>query len=133
MFVSNEKSVNKASDNRVPIPLLSWSSHVKSWDSSGVVRIMRYEDLVENPIQWFTEILLRYGVKPDAEKVRASVSAAKMENLSRQEEENGFVERYNDGTFFGGTKDWREALPRGLARKIREDHAEIMEQLGYGD
>jgi hypothetical protein len=115
----------------------TWSDHVGSWWRTERIEthIVRYEDLHENPLEEFTSILRFLGIEdPDPERVEMAEEAVQFDRLQAVEEKSGFPETSeHQEQFFrrGAAGGWTDELPPEVARKIEEDHAEMMDTLGY--
>jgi len=116
--------------------LCGWSTHVKSWtqEEKFPVLVLRYEDMLEDPVAEFTKVVEFCGVKVDTDMVIKCVDACRLEKLRQQEDEHGFVERRTDNIdrFFskGGSK-WENELDAKYVAQIEKDHHAMMTELGY--
>jgi aryl sulfotransferase len=111
--------------------LSSWSRHVRSWvDAEGTV-VVRYEDLITDTAKELSRIIKAFRLRVNDEKVSSAVEMCKMERLKQQEEESSFIEIGKQEKFFGQGKGWQNELTEKQARRIKEDHAEVMERFGY--
>lgn len=108
----------------------SWSSSVKSWEGELSLRV-RYEDLQEDAIGWFRKVVQHVGWELDEERLKLAVELCKLDKLKEQENKNGFIENGKHEKFFGQGKGWKNELTDKQARRIEEDHGEVMEELGY--
>ncbi len=114
----------------------SWSENVRSWTTEPppVIKVLRYEDLLDDPIGSFTSVAehMRIGASP--EEIAEAVAAASFERASREELSGGFAER-PEGTerFFrvGKAGQWREGLTPAQVDMIVEAHEEQMARFGY--
>lgn len=122
MLVSNE--------NPVPVLIGSWSDHVKSWEND-YTKIIRYEDLKEDPERYFSEILEVYGLKVNKQKLRKAIRLTDIERLKKQEEKQPFHEKGKHEKFFGQGSGWENELSEKQIRRIEEDHSEVMKKYGY--
>lgn len=111
----------------------SWSEHVRSW--LGVedfpVFTARYEDLKANPVGQFYDILeFLDAPRLSVDAVEDAVEKTRFDRLKETEGEPGTG---HEGEFFrsGKTDGWKDELPVEVARKIEQDHGEVMEALGY--
>lgn len=116
----------------------SWSGHVKSWTRCREfpVLVLRYEDMQADAEGVFTSVLKHIGVPPDPERVARAVRFSSFEELKRQEEAAGFVERSpNTGRFFhsGRSGQWRDELAPEAVERIFADHGRVMREYGYLD
>jgi len=117
--------------------LTTWSGHVRSWIEYEEVPVhtVRYEYMKTDPVEAF------YGIFEflDApalteERVRRAVEKTQFEKLKKAEQEREFTEStdHQDNFFRSGQLDgWKDELPVDVARKIEQDHGEVMEALGY--
>jgi aryl sulfotransferase len=116
--------------------LLSWSGHVKSWTEQSRLPIMviRYEDMKENPVNTFSKAFSFLGINTTPEKIAEAVNISSFENLKKQEEEKGFLEKsIRSNAFFrkGIAGAWKEVLSDEQAQKIMSHHGDVMRQFNY--
>jgi hypothetical protein len=114
----------------------SWSGHVASW-TGGKARnrmVLRYEDLLRDPIKHFTKVAMSTGLSRDRDRIRQVIQWTSFKQLRDMETKEDFVERsQNQERFFrsGTAGNWREQLtPKQIAR-IERDHGEAMRRFGY--
>ena len=117
---------------------LSWSIHAQSWiNSSWPKVIIRYEDLHNDPLIYFKSILLflRKFMKfeIDDEKIKKTIDICSFKNLSKEENESGFVEKHGKENFFrkGEVDEWKKILPKNLINKIEQKFEKEMKELNY--
>lgn len=115
----------------------SWSENVRSWLQPlpfPVLRL-RYEDLKADPLTWFERALTFAGLPVSRADVERAVAETDFERLQQAEAEKGFRELPDRATapFFrrGVAGGWRDELPADLARRIEEDHGDVMREHGY--
>ncbi len=113
-----------------------WSEHVTSWARARdfPVLVLRYEDMQADAEGVFTGVLKHIGVPPDAERVARAVKFSSFEELRKQEDETGFVERSpNTERFFhsGRAGLWRDELAPEVVERICADHGPVMRKYGY--
>jgi hypothetical protein len=118
--------------------LLTWSAHVESWrdTSSFNVKLVRYEDMVSNPVPTFTEIASFLELSNCETAVKASVEACQFEKLKAQENDKVFKEKPQKAPSFfrkGQVDDWQTTLSKKQVECVIRDHGEIMWSLGYLD
>ena len=116
----------------------SWSEHVRSWARCRdfPVLVLRYEDMQSDPSAAFTQALRHIGVPPDPERVARAVRFSAFEELRKQEDETGFIERSPSSPKFfhaGRSGQWRDELVPEAVERIRKDHAKVMREYGYLD
>ena len=116
----------------------SWSEHVRSWARARdfPVLVLRYEDLQADAGAAFARVLKHIGAPPDPERVARAVQFSTFNELRKQEDADGFVERSpNSERFFhaGRSGQWRDELAPEAVERIHADHAKVMREYGYLD
>lgn len=133
----NDQGYALAAEKALPHLLGSWSDHVLSWvnETRWPLHLIRYEDLLANPVTVFMEFLDFCGYEVDTDRAMRAVQACELAKLQKQERENGFREdrlSEADRPFFGkGGSHWETELPAELARQIENDHGDVMRRYGY--
>lgn len=114
----------------------SWSNHVESWtkwNHPGIF-VVRYEDLLADPVDQFGRVARRFGVASDPARIRKAVEFSSFKQLQKLEAEQGFVERSTHSERFfrsGRPGGWREQLTAEQVQRIESDHAVQMKRFGY--
>lgn len=121
---------------QLPMRLLNWSGHVKSWLDQKEVRVhlVRYEDLRADTARVFGDALQFLGERADRERLERAVSHSRFGELQRQERESGFRARVSSiNPFFrrGRAGAWRSDLTPQLVEQIEQANRAAMERLGY--
>ena len=116
--------------------LLSWSNHYLSWteQSDFPVIVIKYEDMMLNTFDTFSEAIKFCGFKFSESEIREAIQKSSFSELQKQEKEKGFREKSpGSESFFrkGKIGSWKEELPDHLAEMIINDHREVMSRLGY--
>jgi hypothetical protein len=115
--------------------LLSWSGHVRSWlDAPVRLHRIRYEDMVQHPVSSFGALARFLGQEASPEALNRAIAATRFEELRRQEDAAGFIERGRSGLSFfrrGEAGGWRDTLRVDQAARIEKDHGAVMAMLGY--
>jgi hypothetical protein len=113
----------------------SWSENVRSWttDVPQVIKVVRYEDLLADPMAQFTGLAdhMRIGATPAeiGEAVRLSSFA---ELRKRAEGSVAGNPESIDGFFRAGTAgQWQDRLTTRQVERIVADHREQMARFGY--
>ena len=124
--------------NQLPQRLLGWSGFINSWtDARGFpVKVVRYEDMKQNPLDTFAGMARFLGFDADESEIGKAIDAAKFERLREQELESGFREKMRrTKPFFrkGKVGDWREELSDDQVSRIVEANRETMRVYGYLD
>lgn len=116
--------------------LSCWSGHVCSWVDGMKERchVVRYEDLLEAPLETFTQAA-RFLQLPDSpERVSKAIRFSAFDELARQEAQSGFRERLAPGTRFfnkGRSGQGRQRLSADQIQRIISAHGAVMERFGY--
>jgi hypothetical protein len=114
----------------------SWSMHATSW-SRGNMRnrvILRYEDLLYDPIKHFTKLGRGLGLSRDRERIRQVIEWTSFRKLREMESTEGFVERSdNQQRFFrsGTAGNWRKQLTPKQVARVEREHGDTMRKFGY--
>lgn len=116
--------------------LSSWSENVAGWIglTDRPVYVMRYEDLLSDPVRPFGALARFLRLEPDERQLQAAIAKSSFSELSRQEQERGFNERPPTArTFFreGRAGQWRDVLSPAQVRQILQNHAPMMQKFGY--
>ncbi len=119
-----------------PQPLGSWSHHTRSWTETStlVTHVVRYEDMIEHPLETFTGVLDFIGLAVVTEQVEHAIASSQFRHLQALESSNGFFEKPpNVESFFrqGKIGDWRNALSTEQVKNIITVHGDMMRQFGY--
>lgn len=135
----DEEAEDDDTSKEVPLRhiLLSWSAHVHSWFESDDLPVLsvRYEDMKQDPVQAFHGIFEFLGISDlEEERIEDAVETVRFDRMREAEEDHGFPLASEEQDYFfrsGQADGWKEELPTEVARKIEEDHGEMMEALGY--
>jgi aryl sulfotransferase len=115
--------------------LLTWSEHVLSWvDARDLpVHVVRYEDMHASPIETFGTAAAVAGIATDQERVTRAVAFSSIDEMQRQERDQGFAESAAQRPFFrkGKIGSWRSVLSQAQAARLVEDHRDVMQRFGY--
>ena len=126
----------------LPTPISSWKLHYKSWKNlinfKSEYILIKYEDLLKDPISQFTNITAFIekisDIKFNERNIHKSIQNTQFENLKKQEELKGFKEKpKNSKKFFnlGPSNDWRNLLDKNTREKIETSFKNEMQDLGY--
>jgi hypothetical protein len=125
--------------NTIPQLIGSWSLNVESWtkERRKEVLVLRYEDMVSDPIGSFTSFVRHAGLRTTDAQIAEAVGATEFGQLRAQEKERGFIVRPKTSAddFFrsGKSGDWRAVLSRRQAKRIVAEHRDQMRRFGYLD
>ncbi|WP_254053385.1 sulfotransferase domain-containing protein [Singulisphaera sp. GP187] len=97
------------------------------WTAPGCHQI-RYETLVDNPLQTLTQLAKKLGVAPSV-PFEESVEANKLDRLQSTERQR--VDAPARHFWQGKPGLWRSLLSADAARRIAEVHHEVFVKLGY--
>lgn len=120
----------------LPVYMGSWSHHVSSWIHQDKIPVLlvRYEDLLEDPIQQFTKVVEFAKLSFSPEAIRIATEKCSFQNLKMQELRGGFREKLhgNQPFFRFGQKDnWKQVLKKGQIDQLLSDHSVMMGELNY--
>lgn len=119
----------------LPQVLADWSTHVASWaDATAVpVTVLRYEDMLERPVETFGRAARAAGIEASAEAIERAIGHSRFENLQKQEATKGFQERAAARSFFreGRSGAWRGKLGARQVAAIIARHESTMRRFGY--
>ena len=114
----------------------SWSSHVHSWvnDSPYPIYLVRYEDLVENPLPILNDLFQFLGQEIEESIIQKAIDNSTFQKLSNAEEIDGFREKPSTSAKFfrkGKVNAWKEELTLEQENRVINNHEEMMIQMGY--
>ncbi|NBA88070.1 sulfotransferase domain-containing protein [Emticicia sp. CRIBPO] len=133
-FALQENNLNNYSQTEQL--LFDWSGHVNSWMSGPdfPVHLIRYEDLINDPLRFFTYILKKSGIVFPKDKIIRAIDASQFTKLKGQEKILGFSEKtLQCKSFFrnGKANNWQQELNKHQVSAIWTQHSEVMKTLGY--
>lgn len=116
--------------------LSSWSGNVTSWmeQTELPVHVVRYEDMLAEPLAALTAIVRFAGLHRDDDKLAQSVQNATFERLRTQEERFGFREKHPPAPSFfraGRAGTWRRILTVAQVEALVAVHGATMRRFGY--
>lgn len=131
-LAAREKHFN----NQLRQRLMSWSEHVQSWlEAENMhVKIIRYEDMKQNPLTTFIDAAKFLGLNSDLHAVRQALHHCDIKTLQAQEAKEVFRERPQIAERFfrkGVVGDWETLLTQSQIEKIIAVHGVMMRRLGY--
>jgi len=102
-----------------------WDTHVAAWlNAPGLpLHVMRYEDIHADPKRAFSTLFEFLRAPVNTAHLKRTISATQFENLQKQEQESGFIERPpRMKQFFhsGKAGGWRETLTETQIAKIHQ-------------
>ncbi len=114
----------------------SWRQHVTSWTATPSPRllVLRYEDLLADPLAGFGRVAAHLGLKPPADLLAQAVESASFQRLQAQEAAEGFVERPASARVFfreGRAGQWRDALSPAQVEAVVAPNRAVMARFGY--
>jgi Sulfotransferase domain len=135
-FMAHDGAATGRDDRQVFERLSSWSSHVESWTARPHPRlhVMRYEDMLADPVAHFGGLIRFLGSEPPADRLDRAVRFSAFDRLQEQERDYGFVERPDTAVMFfrtGQADAWRAVLTARQIARIEADHAAQMRRFGY--
>jgi hypothetical protein len=115
----------------------TWSMHVRSWTTHRhrQFHVVRYEDMLNKPGPTFGGVAKFLGLKPPTERLLKAIKFSSFNELRRQEQKDGFIERsqLSKEAFFrqGRAGQWRDILTPAQAKLITDAHGEVMAKFDY--
>jgi hypothetical protein len=114
----------------------SWSQHVESWTRTPhrAIHIMRYEDMLADPVSAFGALARHLLLAPSAEQLATAIDRSSFATLKQQEDEGGFFEKPDSAERFfraGKADQWRDGLTPRQVRAIVTTHHQQMHRFGY--
>jgi hypothetical protein len=114
-----------------------WQRHVSSWLDSPIagvekLLVVRYEDLRQDPVAWFTRMTEFLGVDVDQEKIKLAVENNSIQKM-REKENREPVRASIRGRFVrnGTVRGWVAQLSPEQVRLIEEHAGSALLRLGY--
>jgi len=114
----------------------SWSIHVDSWTAQarpGLI-VLRYEDMLANPIKAFGGLTKFLGLNPPRPRLERAIERASFKSLRAQEDKQGFKEKSPHAHRFfreGRSGQWRDLLTQSQIDRVVEGNKEQMQRFGY--
>lgn len=134
-LLGSDKNWTRGNAHQITQMVGNWSKHVKSWLSVNdfPVQVLRYEDLIDDPVTQFTSAIKTIGMPLDEAKLQRAIEASRFDELQAQDRQDRYSDR--DIAFFrkGIKGDWKDTLPEDLVAKVTSDHHKVMEFLRYLD
>jgi hypothetical protein len=117
-------------------PWASWSENVESWTGkrSEIIHIIRYEDMLTNPIKVFRSVTNHLKQNPTPEQVAEAVELSSFSRLSSIEKEADFRERSAFAERFfrvGRAGQWKDKLSEDQIRRLVDANYRQMSRFGY--
>ena len=116
--------------------LAGWSNHYRTWFGVDNFHplLLRYEDMVRNPIKTFGKFTKFLGLPKNPERLRRAIKNSSFDEVSSQETVTGFSERSRpDQKFFrsGKVGGYKSILSEAQIAKIINAHGELLFEKGY--
>lgn len=135
-FMAQEMTSTPNEKLHVPQIITSWSLHVKSWTQvpEDSVLVLRYEDMLANPLKAFRKVESFLGQRRDPKRLKKAVRFSSFDQLKSQEKRHGFVEKHEDAQSFfrrGRRDQWKGELSDAQVARIVADHGTQMARFKY--
>ena len=135
-ILSDNSIGSKTNDKIVYEVHKSWSIHVDSWTNPPRpgLAVLRYEDMLNNPVKAFGGLAGFLGLKPPRQRLERAIERASFKTLRGQEDEKGFKEKSPFAQKFfreGRAGQWRDKLSQSQIDKVVDQHKEQMQRFGY--
>jgi len=135
-YMAEEMTGTPNEKENVPQIITSWSLHVESWTQNPETQrlVVRYEDMLDNPIKVFRKVESFLGLRKDPKRLKKAINFSSFNQLKNQEKSHGFVEKHENASAFfrqGRKNQWREKLTPEQVQKIINLHGVQMERFKY--
>lgn len=135
-YMAEEATGTANETENVPQIITSWSLNVQSWtqESKKEVLVLRYEDMLDNPLKVFKKVVSFLGQPRDPNRLKKAIRFSSFDQLKTQEKQSGFIEKHeNANTFFrqGCKNQWREKLTDEQIRRVIAANKEQMARFKY--
>lgn len=135
-FMRTHASCNVQTDGNVSEWLGKWSDHAGSWAQffPKPKLILRYEDLLKDPILYFSKVAKWLNITQDQKRIDKAVEFSSFKQMKAMEADTGFSERPDHvSSFFraGKSGEWRDRLAKADIKQIQADHGAMMKQFNY--
>jgi len=115
----------------------TWSNHVDSWTSihNQNILLVKYEDLVSEPMTWFSKIVDYIGLDYSKQAIEGAVAKTSFQNLREQEKQVKFKATPKVSRFFrqGKAGGWRNELTKEQAGLILNCNYNTLLKYNYID
>ena len=120
----------------MPQVISSWSVNVQSWtrEPRPEVLVLRYEDMLDNPIKVFRKLVSFLRQPKDPQRLKKAIRFSSFDQLKQQEKRSGFIEKHENANLFfrqGRKNQWRDKLTHEQVRKVIDNHGEQMARFKY--
>lgn len=111
-------------------PVGSWSNNVRSWVDRPDTLVVRYEDLLVEPVACFSQIVEHIGLTASPADVSKAVDAVSFERLKKRDEA---APLHKDQVTVRSAKvgGWKGMLTPGQVEMIERPHGATMRRFGY--
>lgn len=113
-----------------------WDRHVQSWVDQTSVRleVLRYEDMLADPVACLDRVLDAIGLAADGDVVRRAIDQCAFSRLAESEQQSGFAERPAQSVRFfrsGKAGGWRNVLTPAQNDRLIAEFGDVMRRYGY--
>lgn len=134
--MADETAVVDHGETSFPEHIGSWGRHVRGWTEQDVlpVMVLRYEDMVADPLDSFSRVLCFSELPLDQGKLEDAIQCSRFDALQAQERATGFAERPVASTHFfrtGRSGAWQDILSARQRDRLLSDHHSTMQLFGY--
>jgi len=138
-FILNENSfLSGGKKGQLRQILMSWKNHVQSWKKQSAIPVhfVRYEDMLQKPLETFGEIVRFLGLEYDEDSIKKAIINSDFKTLQHMEQEKGFQEKMQKCEQFfwkGKIGNYREYLLEEQIQRIVEYNYDTLKEFGYID
>lgn len=138
LLLNEEASLAGEKSGQLRQIMMSWKSHVQSWSNQIMIPVhfIRYEDMIQMPIETFGSIVKFLELGFEKERLEKAILNSDFKILQQMEQGSGFRERLqNCKQFFwkGKIGNYRDYLSEEQINRIVDYNYDTMRQFGYID
>ena len=141
-IIAGEKKEGGMKKDDIKTLIGTWSEHYKFWKKNDNYLLIKYEDLIENPLKVLDKIIffISHFIKVDTNEIknRNIINSTGFERLKSLENEGKFKESVYDDSgkiknfFHRGPKNkWQNQLDINIKNEIENKLSVEMKELGY--
>jgi hypothetical protein len=135
-FINSEDAEIEGDVVNMRAMLGSWSFHVASWTSptSDLLRVVRYEDMLEKPATAFAGVLDLLGLDRNTARIKRAIKNSSFETLKKMEDRDGVHEHSPHAKRLfrrGRMNQWRTELTPAQIEAVVAANREQMRRFNY--
>ena len=122
------------------VNLVRWDKQVLEWlkrSKKQMVKIVKYEDIKMDRRKVLEDLIEFTGIPCSEEDINTIVERSSFDSMREEEKTYGatpYSGTKGEGGYYirkGESNGWKEELPQNVIRKIEDEFAPVMKELGY--